>query len=56
MCGLCVDVRQGAGQSLREERVGFTTIGVRCLQQLLLQRIQQSRQRVCTKRVLQQQK
>lgn len=52
-CGLRVDVRQGAGQSLREERVAFTTVGVRCLQQFLLQRIQQSRQRVRTKRVLQ---
>lgn len=53
--GLCPDVGQAVQQPLGEQRVAFTTVGVRRLQQLLLQGIQQRRQRVSTERVLRQQ-
>lgn len=54
-CGLCPDVGQAVQQPLGEQQVAFTTVGVRRLQQLLLQGIQQCRQRVSTERVLRQQ-
>lgn len=54
-CGLCPDVGQAVQQPLGEQRVAFTAVGVRRLQQLLLQGIQQRRQRVGTERVLRQQ-
>lgn len=47
-----VNAGQAVHQRLGEERVGFSAVGVRGLQQLLLQGGQQGRHRIGTKRVL----
>lgn len=46
---------QAVQQRLGEQRVAFTAVGVRRLEQLLLQGIEQRRQRVSTERVLREQ-
>lgn len=50
--GLCPDVGQAVQQPLGEQRVVFTAVGVGRLQQLLLQGVEQRRQRVGAERVL----